>query len=174
MTRNTARFFRIAIFFTSVPYSFCYHVFCVGCRYGPRRREPGSSSPRVQRPWPRLTPSLKTFWRYGYRLVLCCLESRGHGRGWRRHWEPSKGMDNLHVLYCLKSRGHGRGWHCHWEPSKGMGNTCMFLDVSSPEAEAEADAVIENLLKVGGICACSLLSLVQRSWPRLTLSLRTF
>jgi hypothetical protein len=38
----------------------------------------------------------------------------------------------------------------------------MFFVVSSPEAMAEADAVIENLLKVGGIQACSLLSRVQR------------
>ncbi len=38
----------------------------------------------------------------------------------------------------------------------------------------EAEAVIKNLLKVWGIHACSLLSRVQRPWMRLTLSLRTF
>ncbi len=48
-------------FFTSVPHSFCCYVCCVGRRYGLRRREPGSFSPRVQRPWPRLTLSLRTF-----------------------------------------------------------------------------------------------------------------
>ncbi len=43
-----------------------------------------------------------------------------------------------------------------WELSKGMGNTrntCMFFVVSSPEVMAEADAVMENLLKVWGILA---------------------
>jgi hypothetical protein len=33
--------------------------------------------------------------------------------------------------------------------------TCMFFIVSSPEVMAEADTVIENLLKVWGIHACS-------------------
>jgi hypothetical protein len=46
----------------------------------------------------------------------------------------------------------------------------LFFVVSSPEVMAEADAVIENLLKVW-VQACSLLYRVQRSWPRLRLSL---
>jgi hypothetical protein len=52
----------------------------------------------------------------------------------------------------------------------------LFFVVSSPEAmaEAEAEAVIENLLKVWDILACSSLLRVQRSLLRLTLSLRTF
>ncbi len=45
---------------------------------------------RVQRLLTRLTLSLRIFWRYRGRLVLCCIESRGHGQGWRRHWEPPK------------------------------------------------------------------------------------
>ncbi len=76
----------------------------------------------------------------------------------------------MHILCCLESKGHDRGWRCHWEPSKGMGYTGVLFVVSSPEAMAEADAVIENLLKVWEIHPCSLLSRVQRSWGILACS----
>jgi hypothetical protein len=54
---------------------------------------------------------------------------------------------------------------------KGM-DAGLFFIVSSPEVMAEADAVVENLIK-GWMQACSFWSRVQRSWPRLTLSLKT-
>jgi hypothetical protein len=60
-------------------------------------------------------------------------------------------------------------WTQIWPEEEGT----WQLFASSPEAMAEADAVIENLLKVW-MKPCSLLSRVQKSWPRLTLSLRTF
>ncbi len=62
------------------------------------------------------------------------------------------------------------------KPSKGMGITCMIFVVSSPEvmgeADTDTDAVVENLLKVWGILACSLLLRVQSAHDNLKFKLK--